>query len=234
MDLYAHICWLFVPVMLYRSEMITVFWSWPCRALWEISPAESLHWCIGIWRARTCRRSLLKVRVGTFILACGPNGGSFYIQVAFWSLMRLAKLDKNYQQLFIWHQPLETGSKGADLFSAMSAKKWTHFHLCVWKQRQGKGVLCHVFFCCPVAGTVEPQRFSSKAAEAALSAAAARRAPGALAQQWKLYLSSLLSFIIIVFRWYYILKTLWNMLNYCSKWAWYWRLLILYFAGKKL
>lgn len=136
--LYAHICWLFVPVMLYLSEIITVFWSWPCRELWEISPAESLHWSIGIWRARTCRRSLLKV--STFILAkcalcytCGPNGGSFYILAALWSLIKHAKLDKKYHQLFSRHQPPQTASKGVDLFSAMSAKKYRYIylHLCV-------------------------------------------------------------------------------------------------------
>lgn len=131
MALYAHICWLFAPVLLYLSEIITVFWSWPCRALWGISPAESLHWSIGIWQARTCRRSLLKVRVDiTFILA----------KCALWLHLRAKrgivlyssssrKLDntlsriisKNYQQLFSRYQPPETGSKGAGLFSAVSA-----------------------------------------------------------------------------------------------------------------
>lgn len=57
----VRICW-FVPVVLHLSEIIGVSWSWPCRALWEICPAESLHWSIGTWRARTCRRSLPKVR----------------------------------------------------------------------------------------------------------------------------------------------------------------------------
>lgn len=115
--LYAHICWWFVPVMLYLSEIITLFWSWPCRALWEICPAESLHWSIATWRARTCRRSHLKVgacsgRGGghieaiTFILGkrsqCNTCG-LFYIQGAGKDSLKLeqtCKIDRDYQQPF--------------------------------------------------------------------------------------------------------------------------------------
>lgn len=171
MALYAHICWLFAPVLLYLSEIITVFWSWPCRALWGISPAESLHWSIGIWQARTCRRSLLKVRVDiTFILA----------KCALWLHLRAKrgiilyssssrKLDKtlsriiskNYQQLFSRYQPPETGSKGADLFSAVSANSPSS-----GCGREGRVKVWFAMFflqCCPVPGTVEPQWFSSRA-----------------------------------------------------------------------
>jgi len=53
---------LYLVMLLCLSAIITAFLSRPCRALWEICPAGSLLWSTGTWRARMCRRSLLKVR----------------------------------------------------------------------------------------------------------------------------------------------------------------------------